>query len=218
MKKSFISLFICTTVFGCFSLDASGQKAAIFSYPVEIELTSDEGDMPAKEYLKNYGTKGKKRGVEFIYATATPFISERLTKAGFALLPADTLSSVKANSYGKPSATLAKAAASGIADQYIKILLKDITLPEVEGLTQQDPNSQRKKLVKMRCRIQIYDASKVMLKDVTGEFQSGEKIDNPTELGVDFRKSQGSDYQNELKIYETCTKMAIIRAVAQLGK
>jgi hypothetical protein len=142
----------------------------------------------------------------------------RFSKIGVHVLAVDTLSAVKANEYGKPSATLVKAIATGVADEYMKVYLKDITLPFVEGLTQTDPSSQQKKLVKMRCRIQIYDAKKVLLKDVEGTFQSGEKIENPSELGVDFRKYQGSDYLQELKIYETCTKMAIIRAINQLGK
>jgi hypothetical protein len=217
--KKIISLFS----FGIFilpilSLPLLAQKTAIFSYPVEIELTNDQGDMPTKDYLKNYGTKGKKRGNEFIYEAVTPFLISHLNKAGMTVLSVDTLNSIKANEYGKPATSIAKAAASGIADQYIKVYFKDITLPQVEGLTQQDPNSQQKKLVKMRCRIQIFDANKKMLHNLEGEFQSGEKIENPTELGVDLRKYQGSDYLQELKIYETCTKMAVLRALSQLGK
>lgn len=70
----------------------------------------------------------------------------------------------------------------------------------------------------MRCRIQIYDAGKTLLKEAEGTFQSGEKIENPGELGVDLRRYEGSDYLQELKIYETCTKMAILKAINQLGK
>ncbi|MFA6126934.1 MAG: hypothetical protein WC699_06485 [Bacteroidales bacterium] len=218
MKKSIISVIICLVVFISFSISGSGQKSAIYSYPVEIELTNDQGDMPTKDYLKNYGTKGKKQGVEFIYEVATPFLLSTLEKSGIHVLQVDTLSSVKANEYGKPSTTLAKAIATGIADQYIKVYIKDITLPFVEGLTQTDPNSQIKKLVKIRCRIQIYDAKKTLLKDVEGIFQSGEKIEKTADLGVDLRKYQGSDYLQELKIYETCTKMAIRRAAGQLNQ
>lgn len=215
MKKIIFSLIICGMLFPCRPSPVSAQKVAIYSYPVEIELTNDQGEMATRDYLKSYGTKGKKRGVEFIYETITPFLAERINKTGKILLSADTLSVIKANDYGKPSATLAKAVGTGIADEYMKVYLKDITQPFVEGLTQTDPNSQQRKLVKMRCRIQIYNAKKELLKDVEGVFQSGEKIENPSELGVDFRKYQGSDYLQELKIYETCTKMAVIKAVGQ---
>jgi hypothetical protein len=197
-------------------MPVKAQKVAIYSYPVEIELTNDQGDMPTKDYLKNYGTKGKKRGVEFIYETATPFLITRLNKAGMVVLAIDTLSPIKANEYGKPSASLAKAVVSGIAGQYMKVYIKDITQPYVEGLTQTDPNSQQRKLVKIRCRIQIYDSNKELLKDAEGVFQSGEKMESASDLGVDLRKYQGTEYLQELKIYETCTKMAIIKAVNQL--
>jgi len=216
MKNAIFSLIVCGFLFPFLAISTNAQKIAIYSYPVEIELTNDQGDMPSKEYLKNYGTKGKKRGNEFIYETVTPFLVARLTKAGLNLLSVDTLNSVKSNEYNKPSATLAKASATGIADQYAKVYIKDITQPFVEGLTQQDPNSQTKKLIKIRCRIQIYDSNKELIKESEGVFQSGEKIENASELGVDLRKYQGSDYLQELKIYETCTKMAIMKAVAIL--
>lgn len=218
MKKSKLLLIFCSLILACQSLSVIAQKVAIYSYPVEIELTNDQGDMLTKDYLKNYGTKGKMRGVEYIYQSASPFLIAHFNKSGKSLLSVDTLSGIKANEYGKPSTTLSKAIASGKADEYMKIYLQDITQPYVEGLTQTDPNSQRKKIVKMRCRIQIYNVKKVLLKDVEGVFQSGEKIENPSELGVDFRKYQGSDYLQELKIYETCTKMAIINAISKLGK
>jgi hypothetical protein len=218
MRKNFFQVITCLLILNCVSIPVKAQKTAIYNYPVEIELNNDQGDMTSREYLKNYGTKGKKRGVEYIYESATPFLIARLQKAGRSLLPPDTLSVIKSNEYGKPSATLARAVASGIAGEYMRVVLQDITAPAIEGLTQTDPNSQQRKLVKMRCRIQIYDSNKTLLKDVEGLFQSGEKIENPSELGVDFRKYQGSDYLQELKIYETCTKMAIIRAVGQLSK
>lgn len=213
MKKNLFLLVFCSLIFVFLSVSLPAQKAAIYNYPVEIGLTNDQGDMASLEYLKNYGTKGKKRGIEFIYETVTPFLAERLNKSGISLLPVDTLSGIRANEYGKPSATLSKAIASGIADQYIKVFLEDITQPTVDGLTQTDSYSQQKKLVKMKCRIQVYDSKKKLVKDMEGIFQSGEKIENPSELGVDFRKYQGSDYLQELKIYETCSKMAIMRAL-----
>lgn len=218
MKKSIVLLIFCSLILTCQSISVKAQKVAIYSYPVELELTNDQGDMLTKDYLKNYGTKGKKRAVEYIYQSVSPFLIAQFNKSGKSLLSVDTLSGIKSNEYGKPSTTLAKAVVSGKADEYMKVFLQDITQPFVEGLTQTDLYSQQRKIVKMRCRIQIYDAKKVLLKDVEGVFQSGEKIENPSELGVDFRKYQGSDYLQELKIYETCTKMAILKAVRQLGK
>ncbi|MCX6224469.1 MAG: hypothetical protein NTV01_06915, partial [Bacteroidia bacterium] len=136
MKKYTFHFIFYSLIFAFPSISVlQAQKAAIYSYPVEVELTNDQGDMSTREYLKNYGTKGKKRGVEFVYEAVTPFLSARLNKAGISLLTVDTLSSIKSNEYGKPSTTLAKAVATGIADQYIKVHLKDITLPVVDGLT-----------------------------------------------------------------------------------
>ena len=132
------------------------------------------------------------------------------------MLSFDTLSSVKSNEYGKPSATLGKAIASGLADEYIKVTFDDVTPPLIEGLTPQDQISRQKKLIKMKCHIQVYNAKKDIVKEGEGTFQSGEKIENPSELGVDLRKYSGSDYLQELKIYETCTKMAIINALAKI--
>ena len=215
MQKSIFPLIICFLILNP-AMTARAQKVAIYSYPVAIELNNDQGDMSSRDYLKNYGTKGKKRSVEFIYQAVSPFLLAHLTKTGMNMLSVDTLASIKANDYGKPSTTLGKAIASGIADEYIKVSLDDVTPPLIEGLTPQDQISRQKKLVKMHCRIQIYDAKKTLLKEAEGEFQSGEKIENPTELGVDFRKYEGSDYLQELKIYETCSKMAILRAVSKL--
>jgi hypothetical protein len=216
MKKLIFIFLSWSLLLNGLMITVRAQKVAIYSYPVEIELNNDQGDMPTKEYLKNYGTRGKKRGVEFIYETVSPFLAAHLGKAGINLLSVDTLSVIKANDYGKPSGTLAKAIASRVADQYMKVSLQDITTPAIEGLTQTDPESRQKKIVKMRCRIQIYDANKSILKDVEGVFQSGEKIENPGDLGVDLRKYQGSDFLQELKIYETCTKMAVVRAVGKI--
>ncbi len=218
MKRILFTLLICSLFFTLPAGSVKAQKVAIYSYPVEIELNNDQGDMDTKEYLKTYGTKGKKRGNEFIYEKVTPFLMAHLKEAGLNILSADTLNSIKTNEYNKPSATLAKAVASGIADQYMKVYLKDITAPLMTEVAAQDPSAQRKKLIKMRCRIQIYDAKKELIKDVEGVFQSGDKIENAADLGVDLRKYSGTEYLQELKVYETCTKIAIHKAVGQLGK
>jgi hypothetical protein len=218
MKRFYYLSVLCCTLLIVAASAARGQKVAIYSYPVEIELTNDQGDMPTKEYLRNYGTKGKKRGNEFIYQAVTPFLLDRLLKSGLELLPIDTLTTLKANEYGKPSATIGKAVATGLADRYLRVHLKDITMPVVADLNQQDPGAPSRKIVKMQCRMQLLDGKKDMVWDVSAEFQSGEKIENASELGVDLRKYQGSDYLQELKIYETCTKMAIIRALDKVKK
>ena len=218
MKKILFTLLICSLIFTLPAGSVKAQKVAIYSYPVEIELNNDQGDMDTKEYLKSYGTKGKKRGNEFIYEKATPFLMAHLTKAGMSLLSVDTLNSIKSNEYGKPSATLAKAVATGVADEYIKVYIKDITAPLMSEVAAQDPSAQQKKIIKIRCRIQIYNAKKELLKDVEGIFQSGDKIECTPDLGVDLRKYAGSEYLQELKVYETCTKMAIVKAIALLGK
>jgi len=195
----------------------NAQKMAIFNFPVEIELTNDQGDMPTKDYLKNYGTKGKQRGAEFIYQVINPFIQAQFKKSGLELLAIDTLSPVKANEYGHPAATLPKVVTTGIADQYLRIHIKDIGIVAMEGANQSDPYNRQRKIVKIRCRIQVYDNQKNLIKEAEGEFRSGDKVENPTELGVDLRRNAGSEYEQELKVYETCVKMAVLRAIRQLA-
>jgi hypothetical protein len=111
---------------------------------------------------------------------------------------------------------LAKAVVTGIADQYMRIHLKDIAQVELQGVVQLDPQTQQKKIVRIRCRLQIYDKDKTLIADAVGEFHSGEKIENAGELGVDLRRTEGSSFDQELKVYETCAKMAILRAIRQL--
>lgn len=172
--------------------------------------------MPTKEYLKNYGVKGIKRGPEYVYKVVNPFLISQLEKSGMDLLPLDTLSSVKSNRYGFPSANLSKAVATEVADQYLRIHLKDISSLSLDGSNQTDPLEQQKKIVKMRCRIQVYSSDKNLIQDVEGVFHTGDKIDNAGELGIDFRRVSGTIHDQELKVYETCAKMAIYKAVQAL--
>ncbi|MFH0761220.1 MAG: hypothetical protein V2A67_06925 [Bacteroidota bacterium] len=216
MKNIFISFIISLLPLFLFPTALSAQKIAVFSFPVEIELTNDQGEMSTRDYLKNYGTKGRKRGPEYIYKATVPFIITQFAKTGKTLLTIDTLSTLKDNEYGYPSASLAKAIETGIADQYIRIHLKDIAQVELEGVVQLDPQTQQKKIVKMRCRLQIYDKDKNLIFESTGEFQSGEKVENAAELGVDLRRIESSAFDQELKVYETCAKMAILRAMKLL--
>jgi hypothetical protein len=218
MNKKTPNILLGTAFFFLVSGGVQAQMAAVFNYTVEIDLTNDQGDMPTKEYLKNYGTKGKKRSVEYIYSTVNPFLVKEFQKSGIGLLPLDTLSPVKHNEYGFPAATLAKAVPTGITGQYIRIHIKDISQVSMDGGNRTDPLQREKKIVKMRCRIQVFNPEKELIKDAEGTFQTGEKIENPAELGIDLRSAQGSEYQQELRIYETCTKMSIIRALKELTK
>jgi len=216
MKNSPVLFIISLLPLFLFPSTLSAQKVAVFNFPVEIELTNDQGEMSTRDYLKTYGTKGKKRGPEYIYEVTAPFIFKQFEKTGKTLLTIDTLSKLKDNEYGYPSASLAKAVETGIADQYIRIHLKDIGQVELEGIVQLDPQTQQKKIVKMRCRLQIYDKDKNLISESIGEFQSGEKVENAAELGVDLRRIESSAFDQELKVYETCAKMAILRAIKQL--
>jgi hypothetical protein len=56
-----------------------------------------------------------------------------------------------------------------------------------------------------------------LIKDVEGVFQTGDKIDNPGELGIDLRRVLGDQFEQELKVYETCAKMATLKAVRALA-
>jgi hypothetical protein len=212
------ALLFLTAVFILLNpIQGFSQKMAIFTFPVEIELTNDQGDMPTKDYLKNYGTKGKQRGIEYIYQVTIPFLHAQFKKHNLELLSTDTLSTFKANEYGHPAAVLSKVVSSGIADQYLRIHIKDIGTVAMEGVNQTDPFNRQRKIVKIRCRIQVYDNQKNLIKEVESEFHSGDKVENPTELGVDLRRTAGTEYEQELKVYETCTKMAVLRAVKQLA-
>jgi len=206
---SLLSLLLSPTPSYC-------QQTAVFNFFVEIELTNDQGDLPTRDYLKNYGTKGKKKGIEFIYQVSEPFILSHFEKAGHALLKMDTLCSVKCNAYGYPFTQLPKAIESGIADRYIRIHLKDISMLSFDGVNSSDPQNRQRKIAGMRCRYQVYGQDRALLAESVGEFHTGERIEHPDELGVDLRRNDVSEFEQELKVYEVCSKMAILRALSNL--
>ena len=216
MKRMVIAAFLSALLLAGTSGPSRGQKMAVFQFPVEIELSNDQGDMPTRDYLKNYGTKGKTRGIEFTYGIAVPLIESQFAKAGKTLLPIDTLGSLKANEYGFPALTIAKAAASGVAEQYIRIHIKDVGTVAMEGANQADIYNRQRKIVKIRCKIQIYDAEKNLIREAENEFHSGDKIENASELGIDLRRTSGSEYDLELKVYETCVKVALYKSLKQI--
>ena len=55
MKKSLLAIIVCGLFLICVSMPVKAQKVAIYSYPVEIELTNDQGDMPTSITLKVAG-------------------------------------------------------------------------------------------------------------------------------------------------------------------
>ena len=208
------SILTTIMILACAAAPVKAQKIAIFQCPVEIEHSNDQGDMASGEYLRTYGTKGKTRTLEFLHQVLNPFVEIQLTKAGFEVLALDTLSAIKSNVYGCPNLTIKKAAESGIADQYLRIHIKDIGLTNQANQT--DPFSQQRKEVNVRCRLQFYDANRNLVKEAEGFFKSGDPIPHPEEVGVDLRQYRGDPYMQEIKIYETCCKMAILNALSKL--
>jgi len=148
-----------------------------------------------------------------MYAVLKPFIQKGFSEAQIAIEPCETLGSVKANVYGYPNMLLRKAVKSCEADYFIRLSFKDIGI--VSGpQNQADPslNLQRKE-VRLHCKISLYDEERVLVKEGVGEFESGEKIPAEIDLGVDLRQFRGTGREQELKVYESCSKMAFLRAL-----
>ena len=210
MKKNLLLLLVLSFLLP----PVFGQTSAIFQCPIEVELSNDQGEMSTGDYLRKYGTKGKTRALEHLHSVLPEFVYNQFLKAGITLLNRDTLASIKCDEYGCPNLSIKKAVDSKIADQYIRIHLKDIGM--VENPNQTDLFRQQKKEVKIRCRIQIYNNNRVLIKEGEAIFQSGDPITHPGEVGVDIRNYRGDPWQQELKIYEICCKMALINALKQL--
>ncbi|MCD6331786.1 MAG: hypothetical protein J7L89_00785 [Bacteroidales bacterium] len=212
MPRILLSVILC----GILSLTSvRAQTIAVFQCPIELELTNDQGDMAAVDYLRNYGTKGKTRALEFLHKIMPDFIKNQFSKAGYLLLPLDTLAGIKSNNYGCPALSLRKAVGSRVADQYARISFKDIGMLE-QGVNQTDPFSRQKKIVKLRCRIQLYDSSRKLVKQAEAIFQSGDPVAHPEIIGVNLHDYIGDRWMQELKIYEICCKMSLIRALDKL--
>jgi hypothetical protein len=194
-----------------FSQVVDSASVAVFSFSLDFEISNDEGDYPTKDYLRDYGTKGKTRAHEEMYPILEECMTRQLRKKGINIEPFVALAETKSNAYGYPSLTLGKATKTGLYDQYLKIALKDIG--QVPPSQLDAAPGQAVKPVIMRCRISLYDANKNILKEAEGTFGSGEKVGDQYDIGVDLRQYQGDGRAQELKFYEVCCKMAFLRAL-----
>ena len=187
------------------------DSISVFNFYLEFELTNDQGDLETGDYLKNYGTKGKTRAMEYMYPLLNDFFMKNMIDKGLPVRPMRTCSFIKENVYGFPVAALPKAVKSGSSTRYLKISLKDIG-QVIPGQTN-STTGQAVKPVIIRCRLQLYDDQKVLLKESEAQFQTGEKVGSQYNIGVNLREYQGGGWEQELKFYEVCFKMAFLRAL-----
>lgn len=185
----------------------------LFAFTLDFELSNDQGDYPTKDYLKEYGTKGKTRASEVMYPILDEFMSKALTNKGLNIDDFKKLSAVRSNSYEYPAMNLSKAVKTKSYSQYLKIIVKDIGAVPPNQLDAAP--GQAVKPVKIRCRITLYDSNKDVLRYAEGIFGSGEKIGDKYNLGVDLRQFQGNGRVQELKFFEVCCKMAFLRALEE---
>ncbi len=209
MILTFLIIPLC---FAGISQDLSGKLIALYQFPIDFTIQNDQGEMSTKEYLKTFGTKRKTRALESMYEIMIPFVSVELAKKQLSLMPCDELSRVKANPYGVPTMAFKKAVKScETADYFLRISIKDITVINPEAPQSDLPVKMR--TITMRCRISLLDADKTPVKSLEGFFNSGEKIESHRDIGIDIRKITGPERDQELKIYESCCKMAFLRAI-----
>ncbi len=212
MKRYFLILILLPFCFSSQSQDLSGKLIALYQFPIDFEIQNDQGEMNTKEYLKSYGTKRKTRAVEKMYEIMIPFIHDRITEEGFELLPCDELGSIKANPYGIPNIGIAKAVkACEKADYFLRIAIKDITVINTNAQKADAPVKMR--TLTVRCRITLQDKDKNNIKSLEAIFDSGDRIESHRNIGIDTRKINGTDREQEMKIYETCCKMAFLKAM-----
>lgn len=215
MKRIYLIITAFLFMLTVSAQDFDNKKAALFQFPLEFEIQNDQGEMETREYLKQYGTKGKTRAMETMYEIMLPFIIERFGQAGVDLLPCEELSSVKSNAYGIPNMMINKAVKScEKADYFIKVAIKDITV--INPNASQSDLSVKTRTINIRCRINILTPDKETVKSLEATFNSSEKIDPKRNIGIDIRKITGSIRDQELKIYEACFKMAFLKALDQL--
>lgn len=212
MKRILFLLVFTLTFLPCFSQDLTDKKVALFQFPIVIEVQNDQGDMDTREYLKQYGTKGKTRALETMYEIMMPFISERFAQVGVVLMPCEELSAVKSNPYGVPSMMIKKAIKScEQADYFIKMTIKDITV--INPQAQQTDLSVKMRTLNVRCRINLLDRDKNNIKSLEAIFNSSDQIESDRNIGIDIRRITGPQREQELKVYESCCKMAFLRAL-----
>lgn len=184
---------------------------ALYQFPIDIQIQNDQGEMDTREYLKEYGTRGKTRALEAIYEIMVPFVNSRLAAENLEMLPCEEVAAIKSNSYGIPNMMINKALKScEKADYFLRIALKDVTV-----INPNIPETDLKKTqtITMRCRISLTDKDKNSIKELEGIFNSGDKIETHRDIGFDMRKIRGPEREQEMKVYEACCKMAFLRAM-----
>ncbi|MCK5822055.1 MAG: hypothetical protein KAH17_09210 [Bacteroidales bacterium] len=195
--------------------NTNDDPIAIFNFSLDFKLNNDQGDLSTKEYLKLYGTKGKSRAHEEMYPVLIDFFINEFEEDNFPIESIDHLANIKANVYGIPVMSLGKAVKSKRSERYLRIILKDIgQIPP--GQMAGTAGQATIKVVKMRCRIQLYDSDKNLLKMAEGFFATGEKVGSQYDVGVDLRNQRGDARQQEIKCFEVCCKMAFLRALEKL--
>ncbi|MEA1876244.1 MAG: hypothetical protein U9N86_05220 [Bacteroidota bacterium] len=214
MKSSVLISVLILFTCNAFGQTTDNKPIATFNFSLDFKLNNDQGDLPTKEYLKLYGTRGKTRAHEEMYPILVDFFMNQFENLQLPVEPMRQLADIKANPYGIPVMSLGKAVKSKRSERYLRILLKDIgqiSPGQMQGSTGQPII----KVVKMRCRIQLYDADKNLLQTSEGFFATGEKVGTQYDVGVDLRNYRGDGRQQELKCYEVCCKMAFLRALEE---
>jgi len=212
MKRYLLLLILISFCFSGHSQEFAGKSIALYQFPLDFEVQNDQGDMSTKEYLKNYGTKRKTRALETMYDIMLPFITNRLTEEGLELYPCDELGAIKSNPYGIPNMMIKKAVKScEKADYFLRIVLKDITVIN-PNLPQADI-AVRMRTLTLRCRITLLDRDRNSIKSLEAKFDSGDTIGPDRNIGIDIRRINGPDREQEMKIYEICCKMAFLKAM-----
>ncbi len=211
MKNFLVFGIVILTSLSIHAQSSDNLSIGLFSFILDFEISNDQGDYPTRDYLKEYGTKGKTRAQEVMYPLLDECMTKLLINKGFNVDSFMILGEIKANVYGYPTMSLNKAIKSNKYNHYLKIVLKDIG--QIPPSQLDAAPGQAVKPVKIRCRITLYDSDKNTLKYSEGIFGSGEKVGNKYDLGVDLRQYQGSGRAQELKFYEVCCKMAFLRAL-----
>ncbi len=192
--------------------DFTGKSVALYQFSLDFNIQNDQGEMNTKDYLKEYGTKMKTRALEAMYKIMVPFVAEEIEKKQAILMPCDELAAIKSNSYGVPNMMINKAVKScEKADYFIRIVIKDITVINPDA--QQTDLLIKMRTITMRCRINLLDRDKNPVKELEGFFNSGETIENHRKIGIDPRKITGPEREQEMKVYESCCKMAFLKAM-----
>ena len=212
MKRLVLIFLIIPICFAGNAQDFSGKSVALHQFSMDFAIQNDQGEMTTKEYVKTYGTKRKTRAIEGMYEIMMPFVKENLAKKDVNLMPCEELAAVKANPYGVPNMMINKAIKScKTADYFLRIAIKDITVINPDA--PKTDLSIKMRTITMRCRIHLMDADKNPIKTLEGIFNSGKKIESDRDIGIDIRKITGTERDQELKVYESCCKMAFLIAM-----